>query len=117
MRRPASLVSVVSLLIFGTACTTQQPQTQTQTTPPRETAAPAMQVDGNMLQVMRGILFPNSNVIFAAQGKNPADIKPAADPATSTDPLTNTYGGWTAVENSGIAIAEAANLLTIPGRQ
>jgi cell wall-associated NlpC family hydrolase len=76
-----------------------------------------MQVQGNLAQVMRGILFPNSNVIFAVQSTNPAEIKPAADPATSTDPLASSYGGWTAVENSGIAIAEAANLLTIPGRQ
>src|SRR5262249_6275115 len=80
-------------------------------------AAPAAQVHGNLAQVMRGILFPNSNVIFAAQGKNPAEIKPAADPATSTDPLTNTYGGWTPLENSGIAIAVDANLLIIPGRK
>jgi hypothetical protein len=79
-------------------------------------AAGAAQVHGNLAQVMRGILFPNSNVIFAAQSENPADMKPAADPSTSTNPLTSTYGGWLAVENSGYAIAESANLLTIPGR-
>jgi hypothetical protein len=73
-------------------------------------------VHGNVLQVMRGILYPASNVIFAAQSDDPAAIKPAADAATSPNPLTSVYGGWTAVENAGIAIAEAANLLTIPGR-
>jgi cytochrome c553 len=66
---------------------------------------------------MRGVLYPNSNVIFAAQSTNPAEIKPAGDSSTATDPLQSTYGGWTAVENSGIALAEAANLLTIPGRK
>jgi cytochrome c553 len=35
----------------------------------------------------------------------------------ATDPLANTYGKWEAVENSGLALAEAANLLTIPGRK
>ena len=65
---------------------------------------------------MRGILFPNANVIFFGQDKNPADTKPAKDPALATDPLASAYGGWTAVENSGIALAEAANLLTVPGR-
>ena len=65
---------------------------------------------------MRGIVFPASNVIFAAQDKNPADVKPAKDTATATDPLESVYGGWTAVENSGMALAESANLLTIPGR-
>jgi hypothetical protein len=80
-------------------------------------AAPAARVHGTLLQVMRGILYPASNVIFAAQSDDPATIKPATpDPATSPNPLTSSYGGWTAVENAGIALAEAANLLTIPGR-
>src|SRR5438876_8572444 len=38
-------------------------------------------------QLMKGILFPASNVIFAAQDKNPNDVPPAKDPALSTDPL------------------------------
>ena len=76
----------------------------------------ANRVHGNLLQVMRGILYPASNVIFAAQSEDPAAIKPAAEPSTSPNPLTSAYGGWTAVENAGIAVAEAANLLTIPGR-
>src|SRR5579872_1403627 len=68
-------------------------------------------------QVMRGILFPASNIIFAAQGKNPADVKPAKDPSTATDLLDGSYGQWEAVENSALAIAEAANLLILPGRK
>jgi cytochrome c556 len=34
----------------------------------------------------------------------------------STDPLTSTFGGWQAVENAAMALAESANLLSIPGR-
>jgi hypothetical protein len=79
-------------------------------------AARAQQVHGNLLQVMRGILFPNSNVVFSAQTVDPASVKKAVDPAAATDPLASIYGGWEAIENSGIAMAEAANLLTIPGR-
>jgi len=79
-------------------------------------AARSQQVHGNLLQVMRGILFPNSNVVFAAQSQNPADVKKDADPTVSTNPLASIYGGWEAIENSGIAMAEAANLLTVPGR-
>jgi hypothetical protein len=78
--------------------------------------APAARLHANLAQVMRGILFPNSNVIFAAQSVDPATIKPADDPATSPDPLSSVYGGWQAVENSGLALAESANLLIIPGR-
>ena len=71
----------------------------------------------NLLQLMRGTLFPESNVIFAAQEQNPAKVPPAKDPALATDPLANTYGQWQAVENSALAIAETANLLIIPGRK
>ena len=80
-------------------------------------SAPARQVPATLAQLMKGILYPSSNVIFFAQGENPADIKPAKDPATATDPLTSAYGKWEAVENSGLAIAEAASLLTVPGRK
>jgi hypothetical protein len=80
-------------------------------------AAPrAQQVHGNLLQVMRGVLFPNSNVLFSAQSVDPSTIKKDADPTSSVNPLAGAYGGWEAIENSGIAMAEAANLLTLPGR-
>src|SRR5690242_19649069 len=68
-------------------------------------------------QLMRGIMFPASNVIFAAQRENPADEKPAIDPSGATDPLNGSYGKWEAVENSALTIAEAANLLILPGRK
>jgi hypothetical protein len=91
--------------------------------PPQGTAEPSRgarpastrKVQANMLQLMRGILYPSSNVIFAAQ----ADIiklAPVADPSVSPNPLTSTYGGWQAVENAGLALAEAANLVVLPGR-
>jgi hypothetical protein len=66
---------------------------------------------------MRGIMFPASNVVFSAARENPADVKSARDPSTSTDALDGSYGKWEAVENSSLAIAEAANLLTLPGRK
>lgn len=31
----------------------------------------------NLVQVMRGVLFPNVNIIYAAQNEDPAKIKPA----------------------------------------
>jgi hypothetical protein len=71
--------------------------------------------DANMLQLMRGVLYPASNVLFAAQedlGKQPQP----ADASTSPNPLTTTYGGWPAVENAALALAEASRLIAIPGR-
>jgi hypothetical protein len=75
------------------------------------------QVEATLLQVMRGILFPASNVVFAAQSDDPAKFPQAKDPATATDLLASTYGGWTAVENASLAMAEGANLLVLPGRK
>ena len=66
---------------------------------------------------MKGVIYPASNVIFAAQGTDPKTVKPASDPALATDPLQSAYGQWEAVENAGMALVEAANLLTIPGRK
>src|SRR2546426_10190417 len=109
MRTSGLLISVVILLMLATACTTQQPQQPAA----QKESAPAAQIHGDLRQVMRGILYPNSNVVFYGQDKNSADVKPAADATTATDPLPKTYGGWTAVENSAIALAESANLLTI----
>ncbi len=82
-------------------------------------AAPAAQfrVYATLAQLMKGILYPSSNVIFAAQSENPADVKPAPDPSAATNPLASSYGKWEAVENSALAIAEAANLLMLPGRK
>ena len=75
------------------------------------------QVYAVLAQIMRGILFPASNVIFAAQYKNPGDVKPVEDPSTATDLLYGSYGKWEAVQNSALAIAETANLLILPGRK
>jgi len=82
--------------------------------PARSTAAGP---NATLAQLMKGILYPNSNVIFAAQNKNPAEVKPADDPSLATDPLMSTYGKWEAVENSALALYESANLLTTPGRK
>jgi hypothetical protein len=78
-------------------------------------ATTAPKIEANLLQLMRGIIYPASNVIFAAQedfSKQPAP----EDASTSPNPLTTTYGGWQAVENAGLALSESANLILMPGR-
>ena len=78
----------------------------------------AQEVHADLNQLMRGVLYPAANVVFFAQAENPADVKPntGQDPSMSTDPLTSTFGGWQAIENASLALAESANLLLIPGR-
>src|SRR3954451_15876342 len=82
--------------------------------PPRA----GQQVHANLNQLMRGALYPAANVVFSAQASNPGDVKPipGQDPSMATDPLTSTFGGWLAVENAALALAESANLLVIQGR-
>jgi hypothetical protein len=84
--------------------------------PPSGPAPQQPRIYANMLYVMRGILYPASNVIFTVQSDDPSTFKPAERPSTSSNPLTSVYGGWAAVENAGMALAESANLLIIPGR-
>lgn len=86
-----------------------------------QTASPnaEQRVYADLNQLMRGVLYPAANVVFSAQADDPADVKfvPGHDPSMSTDPLTSAFGGWQAVENAALALAESANLLLIPGRR
>src|ERR1044071_9223401 len=78
----------------------------------------AQQVSADLNRLMRGVLYPAANVVFYAQADDPGDVKPipGRDPSMATDPLTSTFGGWPAVENAALALAESANLLLIDGR-
>jgi cytochrome c556 len=54
---------------------------------------------GNLKQVMRSLLLPNSNIIFEVQSKTPKnDLE------------------WQTVAKAAIAIQESANLILQPGR-
>jgi hypothetical protein len=93
-------------------------QTASKGAGPPQPATATMQVQSDLNQLMRGVLYPASNVVFSAQIDNPADVKfvPGKDPSMATDPLVSTFGGWQAVENAALALTESTNLLLIPGR-
>lgn len=76
-------------------------------------AAPAATaaVQANLAQLMRAIPFPNSNIVFDVQENDPATKAP--DPK---GPYIGRYQGWQGVENAGLAIAESATLMLMPGR-
>jgi hypothetical protein len=85
--------------------------------PPATLAAPAPQPYSTLAQMMRGIPFPASNIIFDTQSEDPGLAKKSTDGARgATASFSSVYGGWQAVENNALAIAETANLLMIPGR-
>ena len=109
LRPWARLIAVCAGIASSGILEAQAPATAA----PKAVAGPP----ANLAQLMRGIIYPNSNVIFAAQSDNPAGVKPDKDPSTAVNPLASSYGQWQAVENSGLAIAEAATLLLTPGRK
>jgi hypothetical protein len=106
--------ALLSLALFS-VCQAQPPAPKGAKAPAAAALKP--EVTADLRQLMRGILFPSSNVIFAAQDDDPAKVPPAKDPALSPNPLASTYGGWMAVENSALALSEASNLLILPGRK
>ncbi len=73
---------------------------------------------GNLAQVMRGILFTNSNILFDVQSIDPEAPPPAAGGAGAgaSSTFSGIYAGWQVVENAAIALGETANLIMIPGR-
>jgi hypothetical protein len=104
-------VFVVSMLAAALAsCSTSG-------APAGSAAAFTPQPHANLAQVMRGIPFTFSNIVFDAQAEDPgAPRKPADVTAGATETFKNVYGGWQEVENSALALAESVNLLMIPGR-
>jgi mono/diheme cytochrome c family protein len=76
--------------------------------------------EGNLAELMRAIAFPNSNVIFNLQVKDPGKQpkkQPASQPFDYFEWGTTVYPGWLAVDQAAVAIAETAPLLLTPGRR
>ena len=78
-------------------------------------------VTGTLNQVMRGILFPSSNVLFDVQTKDPgAGAKGGvarADAATTSTRYGDVYSPWQVVDAAAISIAEIGPVLMQPGRR
>src|SRR5512146_2933210 len=106
MRRTVPTLSLM-LAVSGLSLTAQTPSTNA-----------TQAVYANLNQLMRGVLYPAANVVFAPQTENPENVKPVPgqDPSMATDPLRSTFGGWQAVENAALALAESTSLLSAPGR-
>ena len=75
---------------------------------------------GNLAQLMRGVFFHNSNLIFSIQEMEAKDLPPKP-PDSRPDGLTTfdwglmIYTGWRAVEQSATALADASSLMMLPG--
>lgn len=72
---------------------------------------------GTMAQIMRAIYFPNANLIFDVQMRDPghtAAERGGDNSVTST--FAGIYTGWQVVENAALALAEGASLINKTGR-
>ena len=78
---------------------------------------PSQEPVGHLAHVMRGIFFPNSNILFDVQTNDP-DAPPAEESGGSgaSSRFAGIYKGWPVVENAAVALAEGAKLLMVPGR-
>ena len=74
-----------------------------------------------MAQVMRGILFPSSNLLFNVQNQDPGEQKVGCHPGTDGVLLgglgSRNLFGWELVDYAAIALAESTPLLLTPGRR
>ncbi len=90
----------------------------TSATAPAAAFSPA----GNLQQVMRGIMFPNSNILFTVQTHDPGEKKKSGD-ATYNGGFNwaawgnDLYSGWDIVDYAAIALADSAPLMLTPGRR
>ena len=88
--------------------------------PPASSRAPAARPKpaGTLAQVMRGIYFPNSNLIFDVQQHDPAAPRMKSEAGGSaTDTYGSAYSGWEVVENAAIALTDGVDLILTPGRR
>jgi hypothetical protein len=85
--------------------------------PPARAYPPA----GTLAQLMRSVFFPNSNLIFTVQTRDPGAPVPPPPPTAqgvSTSVFEwgmGIYTGWPVVENAAAAIADASPLMLTPG--
>jgi mono/diheme cytochrome c family protein len=90
---------------------------------PAATQTPSFPPAGNLAQVMRGILFPSSNIIFTVQTHDPAAPKTTPAGAAVEGGFNwviwggDLYSGWELVDYAAVALAESAPLMLTPGRR
>ena len=76
----------------------------------------------NLQQLMRGMMFPDSNIIFTVQSHDPAEKKKYGNTANDDGGFnwsqwgTDLYAGWDIVDYASLALAESAPLMLTPGR-
>ena len=74
------------------------------------------EAQSTLAQLMRGLLYPNSEIIFATQSEDPEEAAAAAAADAGPFDAEVLYTGWEGVENAALMLSEAATLILVPGR-
>src|SRR5262249_36302420 len=75
--------------------------------------------EGNLAELMRAIAFPNANIIFNTQLKDPGAQQKKAlgqSPFDYVEWGATIYPGWLAVDQAAVALTETASLFLTPRR-
>jgi cytochrome c553 len=104
----------LGLVVFAHVAAAQTPARQAS----RPLTLPPYKPDGSLAQLMRAIMFPDSNIIFDVQTNDPARPRKEPDPSErgALALFSSLYSGWDLVENAALALAEAPDLIMRPGR-
>jgi len=104
-------LSIGSMLLLLTLVVAAQPPVK----PVATTDKPA----GNLIQVMRGVLFNNANLIFDVQQVDPGAPVKAGETefgATQTKNFASVYSGWQVIENAAVALDDSVDAILKSGR-
>jgi mono/diheme cytochrome c family protein len=76
--------------------------------------------EGNLAEFMRAVAFPNANIIFNVQIKDPGaqpKKQPASSPFDYVEWGSTVYPGWLSIDQAAVALTETSPLLLTPGRK
>ena len=104
---------VIAVVAFGLIAALAGAQAPSRAAP-RRAPAPT----GTLAQVMRGVYFPNANLIFDVQQNDPAAPKKKSSETggSATDTYSAAYSGWDVVENAAVALTDGVDLILKQGR-
>jgi mono/diheme cytochrome c family protein len=124
LSRPQSIDLTAYILQFAKVPVGQNDLSEArlaQITFPTVQSSKGPQPEGNLAELMRAIAFPNSNILFNLQIKDPSNEPPKKEPAAAPFDYVawgNTvYTGWLAIDQAAVALVETAPLLLTPGRR
>lgn len=101
--RTAYVGMALMMLAIGTAA---------QAPPPLASLPKVPAMQGDLAQVMRGVLFTNSNILFDVQTNDPGEPKKVeTSGGGASQSYANVYAGWPAVEGAAAALQESVDMI------